>query len=145
MVRQLREYHLLDGRVLNDLGHARISNRERKDAWGIPPVVLHRIAGPAVTYPSGYQAYWIHGIRHRIDGPAIIYSDSDLKPLFYLFGKRMEKEVFQDAVEKLNINLLTEYLIDPDDLLRKVAEETIKLLRAKENGTNINGAVDKKS
>jgi hypothetical protein len=95
--------------------------------------VLHRVDGPAVTYPSGYEAYWVHGIRHRIDGPSIIYSSGGPAPAYYLFGKKVRAEDYLEAVKKLNINTLAIYLIDSNDILRKVAEETIKLLRAKEN------------
>ena len=33
----------------------------------------HRLDGPAVIWPNGYQAYWVNGLRHRLDGPAVIY------------------------------------------------------------------------
>ena len=131
MVRQLkRQYYLNDGRVLEDLGNSHISNEE--STWHNVSV-LHRVDGPAVTYPSGYEAYWVHGIRHRIDGPSIIYSSGGPAPAYYLFGKKVRAEDYPEAVKKLNINTLAIYLIDSNDILRKVAEETIKLLRAKEN------------
>ena len=131
MVRQLkRQYYLNDGRILEDLGLSHISNES--SSWSNVSV-LHRVDGPAVTYPSGYEAYWVHGIRHRIDGPSIIYSSGGPAPAYYLFGKKVRAEDYLEAVKKLNINTLAIYLIDSNDILRKVAEETIKLLRAKEN------------
>jgi len=131
LVRQLkRQYYLNDGRILEDLGLSHISNES--SSWSNVSV-LHRVDGPAVTYPSGYEAYWVHGIRHRIDGPSIIYSSGGPAPAYYLFGKKVRAEDYLEAVKKLNINTLAIYLIDSNDILRKVAEETIKLLRAKEN------------
>ena len=32
---------------------------------------LHRLDGPAVIHPDGYEAWYRNGIRHRLDGPAI--------------------------------------------------------------------------
>ena len=36
---------------------------------------LHRADGPAVTGPNGYPEWWLNGQRHRADGPAVIWSD----------------------------------------------------------------------
>jgi len=131
LVRQLkRQYYIDDGRVLEDLGLITISNKS--SGWS-NSLVLHRVDGPAVTYPSGYEAYWVHGIRHRIDGPAIVYSPGGPPSLYYLFGKRMKQEDYIEAVKKLNINTLAIHLIDSNDILRKVAEETIKLFKVKED------------
>ena len=137
MVRQLkqREYHLEDGRVLSDLGYQKPSNRIH--SWSKDNIVLHRADGPAVKYPSGYEAYWVHGIRHRIDGPAIVYSDERLAPQYFLFGKRMGEAAYLEAVKKLNINSLAIYLIDSSDIIRKVAQQTIKWLEAKADGSTI--------
>ena len=34
---------------------------------------LHRIDGPAVIHPNGYQEWWYFGRKHHDKGPAVIY------------------------------------------------------------------------
>ena len=34
---------------------------------------LHRIYGPAVIYPNGYEFWFQNGRLHRLDGPAVIH------------------------------------------------------------------------
>ena len=33
---------------------------------------LHRLTGPAVIYPAGSQAWYIHNKAHRENGPAVV-------------------------------------------------------------------------
>ena len=38
---------------------------------------LHRMDGPAITYPNGTEYWYFHGKRHREDGPAVWISDNE--------------------------------------------------------------------
>ena len=53
---------------------------------------LHRTDGPAVIYPNGYKAYYIHGNCHRTDGPAVIHSNGE--ECYYVNGERLSKKEF---------------------------------------------------
>ena len=53
--------------------------------WRTPDGKLHRVDGPAVTSPSGYEVWWQHGERHRVDGPAITRSNG--RQEWYLHDK----------------------------------------------------------
>ena len=37
--------------------------------------ILHRLDGPAVVVPGGYNVWYVDGKRHRLDGPAIEHAD----------------------------------------------------------------------
>jgi hypothetical protein len=51
---------------------------------------LHREDGPAVqNTTTGYQAWWVHGLRHREDGPAVELVDGTQEWWFH--GERSEK------------------------------------------------------
>lgn len=54
--------------------------------------VLHRINGPALDCPNGYQVWYKFGNEHRDDGPARIRANGDV-------------EYFLDGVEFDNIEL----------------------------------------
>ena len=125
-----RQYHLEDGRVLDDITGKVISNSNMSSFY-FEKIILHRIDGPAVTYPSGYKAYWIHGSRHNIYGPAIQYSDG--RKLYYLFGIRYSKREYTKIIKKLNKTYLAVYLLDPQEHIRKIAQVTYRMLE--EHGT----------
>ena len=54
--------------------------------------LFHRINGPSVIYPNGYQAYYINGLRHREDGPAKIHHDGTEE--YYINGKKLTEKEF---------------------------------------------------
>ena len=45
---------------------------------------------------DGHQYYLQKGQYHREDGPAIIYSYQGAKPMFYLNGKNLTEQIFQE-------------------------------------------------
>jgi hypothetical protein len=45
-------------------------NRDGRRRWLTPDGHLHRIGGPAISWPSGEYRWFHHGNIHRIDGPA---------------------------------------------------------------------------
>ena len=55
---------------------------------------LHRLSGPAVITPSGWQAWFRNGVCHRTDGPAIEYTCGTSEPDWYLNGTVMSEEEF---------------------------------------------------
>jgi hypothetical protein len=128
LVRQLRQYHTRCGKVLNDLSNYRAGYQETDGLLFFRPrIVLHNTVGPAVIYPSGYKAFWIHGLRHRIDGPAIKYSSG--KELYYLFNKRYSKKEYYIIVKKIIESYAVEYLLSDNPNIRSCAEETVKKLK----------------
>ncbi len=50
---------------------------------------LHRIDGPAVTYPNGLNCWYKHGFLHRDDGPARIWPSTGLEE-WWKNGERYE-------------------------------------------------------
>lgn len=46
---------------------------------------VHRVDGPAITWPGGTQAWYLNDQLHRVDGPAIIRSNG--RQSWYLYGK----------------------------------------------------------
>jgi len=46
---------------------------------------LHRLDGPALRRPDGYQQWWLNGQLHRLDGPAVARLDG--YQAWYLNGK----------------------------------------------------------
>lgn len=126
MVRQLRSYHLRDGRILTSIGVKHRAGVEEGSDYGRETVVLHRVDGPAVTYASGYEGYYVHGLRHRIDGPAIAYSDGD--ELYYLFGEEVTKEEHDARVKKLNKTELALLLLSELKPVRLIAQVTMRQL-----------------
>ena len=125
MVRQLKEYHTRCGKIINDLLNTS-DITEGTGYSGTPHYVLHNVSGPAVTYPSGYEAFWVHGLRHCITGPAIRYSSG--KELFYLFGKRYSRADYNKLVKKLINSSMIEQLIDEQINIRQCAEESLRIL-----------------
>ena len=47
---------------------------------------LHRVDGPALTFPNGDEYWYLNGGLHRVDGPAIKHADG--REECYLNGKR---------------------------------------------------------
>ena len=45
----------------------------------------HRIDGPAVIRPDGYEAWFLYDKLHRIDGPARTYPNGDKE--YFKYGK----------------------------------------------------------
>jgi hypothetical protein len=132
LVRQLRRYYTRCGKVLDDLSTHLVGYREDDKTsalFGKTRIVLHNTSGPAVTFPSGYKAFWIHGLRHKIDGPAIQYSSG--KGLFYLFNKRYDEKQYKQMVKKLIKTNAVEYLLDDNPNIRMCAEETVRILQEK--------------
>jgi len=37
----------------------------------------HRVDGPAITHPDGYQVYYQNGKLHNENGPAVIHADGE--------------------------------------------------------------------
>lgn len=126
MVRQLRSYHLRDGRVLSTLGGKYVASFEEGKNSGSEQVVLHRLDGPAVTYASGYKAYYVHGLRHRIDGPAVMYSSGE--NLYFLFNEEVPEDEYESRVKKLDKTELAILLLSENKSIRLVAQVTMKQL-----------------
>jgi len=53
---------------------------------------LHNESGPAIVYPDGYRAYYIHGELHNESGPAIVRSNGDTE--YYLHDKKLTASDF---------------------------------------------------
>ena len=47
--------------------------------WRTPGGELHRVDGPAIIRPDGYEAWIIHDQYHRLDGPARTLADGTLE------------------------------------------------------------------
>jgi len=56
---------------------------------------LHRLDGPAVTGADGHQQWWLNGHRHRADGPALTTLDG--YRAWWLNGKRMTQAEHAEA------------------------------------------------
>lgn len=39
----------------------------------------HRLDGPAIVRPDGFQCWFWNGLRHRLDGPAVICPDGTIE------------------------------------------------------------------
>ena len=55
---------------------------------------LHRLDGPAVEHPGGSKEWWVHGKHHRIDGPAVDINNVNVEKEWYVNGKQMSEEQF---------------------------------------------------
>lgn len=53
---------------------------------------LHREDGPAMSGPSGYEAWHFHGRLHRIGGPAITHVSGQKE--YFVNGNRMDKSEY---------------------------------------------------
>lgn len=103
------------------------STKEDSTPWfGVAGKILHRIDGPAVEFQSGFKAYYLHGVRHRIDGPAIIHPQIN-KNFYFLFGIKYNKKEFKNQLKNIR-DIIALNLINQDPTLRKVAEDSYKLL-----------------
>lgn len=49
--------------------------QDGRQEWRLPNGKLHRLDGPAVTWPDGTQKWYRYGKRHRLDGPSSIMAD----------------------------------------------------------------------
>lgn len=56
----------------------------------------HRLDGPAVIDRStGYESWYVNGVRHRIDGPAVLYKDKTYeKDEYWVNGREFSEEEF---------------------------------------------------
>ena len=72
----------------------------------------HRLDGPAVIYPNGYQVGYQNGKRHRIDGPALIEADGT--HAWHIDGVQITNEV--NLWIKVNKIPIWEDWIDADKL-----------------------------
>ena len=60
---------------------------------------LHRLDGPALRRPDGYQQWWLNDQLHRLDGPAVTTSYGYQQ--WCLNGKRMTQAEHAEAVAKI--------------------------------------------
>ena len=60
---------------------------------------LHRTDGPAVMYSSGTKAYWVNDKRHRTDSPAVIYPSGDKE--YFVNGNSLSKKEFNKLQPQL--------------------------------------------
>jgi len=67
---------------------------EQHQVWENGEGEYHRLGGPAVIHPEGYQAWYLKGKCHRVDGPAVVHPDGSQE--WYLNGK----PVTQEAAER---------------------------------------------
>ena len=64
--------------------------------------LYHRLDGPAVESPYGFNAWYKNGVRHREDGPAVEYADGAFS--YYLNGIYYNtKEEWEIDVVKLKL------------------------------------------
>ena len=61
---------------------------------------LHRVGGPAVTYPNGAKLWYQNGALHREDGPAVEYAHSG-GVYWFLFGVCHGRLQHQRKVEEI--------------------------------------------
>ena len=59
---------------------------------------LHRIGGPAITWPDGQQRWYYRGTLHRVDGPATSWDLRRKDRGWWLYGDEYEFNTW------LNIN-----------------------------------------
>jgi len=48
---------------------------EQEQVWKNSNDEYHRLHGPALIQPNGYQAWYFHDEFHREGGPAVIFPD----------------------------------------------------------------------
>jgi len=94
----------------------------------VPFNKLHRLDGPAMTYPNGIKEWWLDGKRHRLGGPAIIYPSGikkwykegklhrldgaaviwfDEEEEWWINDKELDTQDVEDWIKNNNINLKT--------------------------------------
>jgi len=63
---------------------------EQPQVWTNKNGEYHRIGGPAIIFPGGYQEWCLKGRLHRIGGPAVIFSDG--YESWFLNGKKVTQK-----------------------------------------------------
>lgn len=67
---------------------------------------VHKIGGPAITIPNGYEAWWINNRRHRADGPAIKHANGDED--YYINYIYFSKEEYKLTSILFRVNMIYE-------------------------------------
>ena len=94
-------------------------------------ISFHCEYGPAVIQTKGdneYRAWWLYGLRHRIDGPAITHLSGTKS--YYLFGKRVEEDLFYKLIQDPE-KVLVSHLLDDKEAIRRIAKLSLEKLRSK--------------
>lgn len=60
---------------------------------------LHRVHGPASTWPDGSQIWHQWGSIHRTDGPAAEYADGS--KAWYLNGEHITESEFNERIKSI--------------------------------------------
>lgn len=59
--------------------------------------------GPAILWPDGSYAHYIHGIPHRTDGPTLLLSDG--RRVWYLYGIPFTKAEWTRHIARKQVKL----------------------------------------
>ena len=84
-----QEWSLNGLRHREDGGPACIS-RNKTLKWWYFCGKQHRVNGPAVIYPDGYESWYLNGKRHRVNGPSVTHTNGSQQ--WYLHGERQIKK-----------------------------------------------------
>lgn len=64
--------------------------------WQLPNGVIHRVFGPAVIYGNVSHCWVQNGQLHREDGPAIVFEGKESLNQYWINGKYLNKEAFEE-------------------------------------------------